>query len=206
MGKTRRKYRKKRKSRKRSRGGVGTAGQAAALSQVFKHLTQRNEHSGLPGEILSHQSFEDRDNVERKQQRRQARLDLDNRQQEINSQHHENQSAIRDALASTTGLAEPRLIENIQHYARPHHPLQQQIRQRGQQNTDAIQAEIDHHHWVRTRNREDTIPTAKQVATPTSSPKSQRSPKVLMTSLRLFCLHWKGRQERRPTLRTACVS
>ena len=154
MGKTRRKYRKKRKSRKRSRGGVGTAAQAAALSQVFKHLTQRDEHSGLPGEILKHQSFEDRDNVERKQRRMQARLDLDNRQHEINSQHHENQSVIRDVLASTTGLAEPRLIENIQHYARPRHPLQQQIRQRGQQNTDAIQAEIDHHDWVRTRNRE----------------------------------------------------
>jgi len=67
MGKTRRKYRKKRKSRKGSRGGVGTAGQAAALSQVFRQLTKRDEHSGLPGEILTHQSFEDKDNVERKQ-------------------------------------------------------------------------------------------------------------------------------------------
>lgn len=153
MGKTRRKYRKKRKSRKRSRGGVGTAAQAAALSQVFSHLTQRDEHSGLPGQILAHQSFEDRDNVERKQRRMQARLDLDNRQQEINSQHHENQSAIRDVLASRTGLTDPRIIKKIQHYARPHHPLQPQIQEDGQQNTHAIQAAYDDHDLIRRRNR-----------------------------------------------------
>jgi len=84
----------------------------------------------------------------------QAKLDLDNRQREINSQHRENTRAITDALASTTRLAEPRLIEHIQHYARPRHHLQQEIRQRGQQNTYNIQAEIDHHHWIRARNRE----------------------------------------------------
>lgn len=134
--------------------GVGTAAQAAALSQVFQHLTQKYEHDGLPGEVLAYQSVEDRDNVERKQRRQIAKLDLDERQREINSENIAREIAIRDILASISGTVEPGLVESIQRQSRPSHPLQQQIRQRGLTITNNIQEEIDNQNYINKRNRE----------------------------------------------------
>jgi hypothetical protein len=131
MGKTRRKYRTKRKSRKRSRGGVGTTAQAAALSQVFQGLTNRNEYSDLLSEVLSHQPVEDRDNVERKQRRTMAR-----------------EKVITELLAKINGTVEPDLVKRILRQSRPSHPLQREIRERGQNMTEAIQEELDNINFV----------------------------------------------------------
>lgn len=154
MGKTRRKYKKKRKSRKHSRGGVGTAGQAAALTQVFRQLTQKDEHSGLPGEILAHQPVEVRDEVERRQRRTMARANLDDRLRELQTANIERENVITELLARINGTVEPDLVQRISRQGRPSNPLQQQIRQRGQTMTEAIQDEIDNVNYVNRRNRE----------------------------------------------------
>jgi hypothetical protein len=148
MGKTRRKYRTKRKSRKRSRGGVGTTAQAAALSQVFQGLTNRNEYSDLLSEVLSHQPVEDRDNVERKQRRTMAKRYLNERLRELQAANIEREKVITELLAKINGTVEPDLVKRILRQSRPSHPLQREIRERGQNMTEAIQEELDNINFV----------------------------------------------------------
>jgi len=154
MGKTRKKYRTKRKSRKRSRGGVGTTAQAAALSQVFQGLTNRNEYSDLLSEVLSHQPVEDRDNVEREQRRTMAKIYLNERLRELQAANIERERVITELLARINGTVEPDLVERISRQGRPSHPLQREIRQRGQNMTEAIQEEVDNVNYVNRRNSE----------------------------------------------------
>ena len=147
-----RKGHKNRKSHKHSKGGVGTIGQAAALTQAFQGLTNKDQHYDVISEVLGHQSVEDRDNVERKERRIMARANLDERLRELEAANIERENVIIDLLDRMTGTVEPDLVGRISRLSRPGHPLQREIRQRGQNMTEAIQEEVDNVNYVNRRN------------------------------------------------------
>ena len=138
-----RKSHKTNKICKHSKGGVGITGQAAALTQAFQGLTNKDEHYDVISEVLRHQSVEDRDEVERQQRRIMARANLDERLIELEAENIERERVIRDLLATINGTIEPDLVQRISRLGRPSHPLQRELIQRGQDIREAIQEEIE---------------------------------------------------------------
>lgn len=145
---------KSHKTRKNSSGGVGTSAQAAALAQAFQGLTNRNEYYDVISEVLAHQPVEERDEVERRQRRTMARANLDERLIELEAENIERERVIRDLLATINGTIEPDLVQRISRLGRPSHPLQRELRQRGQDIREAIQEEIENVNYVNRRNAE----------------------------------------------------
>ena len=83
-----------------------------------------------------------------------AKTYLNERLRELQDANIERETVITELLARINGTVEPDLVERISRQGRPSHPLQQEIRQRGQNMTEAIQEEADNVNYVNRRNRE----------------------------------------------------
>ena len=136
--------------------GGGTIGQVCALTQIFAYISPNFVFPEIIKEILKYQSFEDKDIVERNEQKINAIILLNNEQYRIYKYEKIQKKIITNLLCKTIGMCEVSLVDKIFRQSRNtlNKTLGECICNAGQKMRIRIQKEYDHWVWVNKQNEE----------------------------------------------------